>query len=373
MAHWTALDRLRALAVLLMVQGHSFNVLLAESERAATWFRYHRVVHGLTAPMFLMGAGLAFGITTYRAWDQHVEGGPALKKRMKRYATLLVLGYALQVPGFSMSGALRVDLIAREMLLRVGPLQLIAVTLGLCQLTLMAVKHRGRFAWLVGATGAAIMICSPWVWNAELSQVVPLPFGTWLDRTHRSSFPLFPWASFVFVGVALAHPLVARDGKLQPGRWLPWTAAGLALSGVCYALYRLKVNPYGEHDFWNTSPIYTLFRMGAVFAVLGLAAIPSPPSGPDAKNTLFAVLARRSLVAYVVHLLILYGSPISPSMHKHIGATLALGDTTLVFSVVLALTLVVTVAWDQMHQRRPDTSRWVRVSLGLVCLVGFIR
>jgi uncharacterized membrane protein len=61
---WLALDLLRFLAVLLMVQGHTFTALIEDAVRALGWYRWHSYVHGYTAPLFMFSAGLAFGVTT---------------------------------------------------------------------------------------------------------------------------------------------------------------------------------------------------------------------------------------------------------------------------------------------------------------------
>jgi uncharacterized membrane protein len=64
---WLALDLFRFAAALLMVQGHVFTELLSSDYSGERWVRHHRFVHGYTAPMFLFAAGLAFGVTTFRA------------------------------------------------------------------------------------------------------------------------------------------------------------------------------------------------------------------------------------------------------------------------------------------------------------------
>ena len=148
-SRWTALDRLRALAVLLMVQGHTFNVVLVEAERGETWYRFHKLLHGLTAPMFLFGAGLAFGLTTYARWERHLEPGAALNRRLRRYGLLILLGYGLQLPGFSLGGLMSADSDSLRMFLRVGPLQLIAVSLLLCQLLIPRLKTPGHLEVVV--------------------------------------------------------------------------------------------------------------------------------------------------------------------------------------------------------------------------------
>ena len=59
---WRALDLLRLVAVVLMVQGHVFTALLDRGLRHGPWYIRHSYVHGLTAPIFFFASGLAFGV-----------------------------------------------------------------------------------------------------------------------------------------------------------------------------------------------------------------------------------------------------------------------------------------------------------------------
>src|SRR5688572_12434418 len=77
---WLALDLLRFCAVFLMVQGHTFTTLIDPVVRRARWYRHHEFLHGYTAPMFLFASGLAFGYTTFRAWEANTRPGPPLWK-----------------------------------------------------------------------------------------------------------------------------------------------------------------------------------------------------------------------------------------------------------------------------------------------------
>lgn len=88
---WSALDVFRGLAVVLMIQGHSFTALLQPAEYRGSWSTWHTLLHGLTAPMFLLGGGLAYGLVLFRA--RHPLG----LRFVRRAGLLLVLGYALQI------------------------------------------------------------------------------------------------------------------------------------------------------------------------------------------------------------------------------------------------------------------------------------
>ncbi len=367
MTRWLALDRLRALAVVLMVQGHTFSALLDEHELTGAWLRVHRLLHGLTAPTFLLGAGLAFGVTTYASYDRHHRGGKALGDRLRRYMWLVIIGYGLQLPGASLLGALRLQGDQLTPLFRVGPLQLIALTLGLCQLAALALPTARHHALASGLGAIVVLLVSPPIWTSSLSTDLGAFLGAFIDGRSGSLFPVFPWAGFALLGVAgwgllRHHP----DG---PGRW-PLMITGAALSLGTYAAFRLGLIASDNPHFWHASTAYVLFRLGAVLLLLGLLHLPGDrePS-PTQGSGLCAILSRRSLIAYVTHLLVLYGTPLSPNLVHRIGRTLSLPQATVIFATIMALTVAVAYAWDWLER---DWARgFRRVQLGLTVL-GFV-
>jgi hypothetical protein len=74
--------------------------------------------------------------------------------------------------------------------------------------------------------------------------------------------------------------------------------------------------------FWHASPLYVGFRLGACLVLLALLA--PWPRWPLLGRAV-APLAQRSLTAYVVHLVLLYGSPWSAGLTRSL-RLLALAD-----------------------------------------------
>ena len=95
---WVALDVFRVSAVLLMIQGHTFTALLEPAAYQGAWVRWYRLTHGLTAPMFLFGAGLAYGIVTFgsRVSTTDADAARARTRIFRRACALIAIGTALQ-------------------------------------------------------------------------------------------------------------------------------------------------------------------------------------------------------------------------------------------------------------------------------------
>ncbi|HEY6879883.1 MAG TPA: heparan-alpha-glucosaminide N-acetyltransferase domain-containing protein [Polyangiales bacterium] len=357
MQRFVALDRLRAMAVVSMVQGHTFTALMRPGALPEAFMQWHALVHGLTAPAFLFGAGLAFGIASYPRYQAHHQGGAALAKRMRRYAMLVLIGYALQLPGASLWAAFKLRGAALAPVLRVGPLHLIALCLGLCQLAALGLRSARVHAALCLALGIAVSIAAPHVYAAQAGARAGMFLGPWLDAGAGSLFPIFPWASFVFFGVAVAGALSLRR---ELPRALLWIAPGVALAACAYVLFLVGVRWSDPKWFWHASPLNTAFRIGVVLCLLGLLHSLAPRADAGGWASL---LARESLVAFVAHLLLLYGTPFTPSLNHHYGGRLDALQVTLVFLVVLALTMLAVRLWASGLKERGLSLPWVRAAL----------
>jgi len=351
---WLTLDVFRGLAILSMIQGHTFTVLLKPSEYGETWLPWYTLLHGLTAPMFLLGGGLAYGIVTLRDAPSG-RWGNANARIVQRALMLLALGYLLQLPKAPISELwVRPDLLACAA--RVGPLQLVASCLLLCEVVRTLARTQRAFLVALVSLTFAVCGCAPFVWQAKLSTVISVPIGTWFDGYAGSLFPFFPWAGFFLIGVLIS--LLPRQAR-QRGRERERFAGGaLMLVGAATAAlaYGMFVHGfvlrslYGQYELWHTSPLYVAFRVAASVVALGGLWLMEPLvqrlwRRVTSLERIFGVLSRQSLVAYVTHLLILYGTPFTAGLIR-LGTTLSLLEASVTFLFVLCLTTAISVLWD---------------------------
>jgi uncharacterized membrane protein len=334
---WLALDRLRASAIVLMIQGHTFSALLDPRAMAEGVERVHSLVHGLTAPMFLLGAGLAFGVTSYPRYAQQRRDRALFNARMRRCLLLLLVGYALQLPGGSPLAIFTASGAQRALLLRVGPLQLIALALCLSQLLMRAIRSPRLHALTASALGLVITAATPTIWKSGLSERLGPGLGSWLDHRHGSDFSLFPWGCFMLIGVGIGALIAASSERWRKRALL---GAGVLLAGGAYALFALDLAGFEPHWFWYTSPVYVAFRLGVVLLLLGaLQRRADREAHRPAKPGLMALLTRHSLAAYVAHLLLLYGTPLTPNLARRFAQRLSLSETCFACAAIMLLTL----------------------------------
>jgi uncharacterized membrane protein len=348
-SRWLALDVFRSLAVLWMIQGHTFTALLRAELYAGDWAQLYSLLHGLTAPAFLLGAGLSYAIVRFGS-------GPQVGSRILRRALmLLALGVLLQLPAAPLRSILtRHDL--RTLVVAPGALQLVAACLVSAEVLHRVTQGRARFACAASLVGIAIGVAAPFVWQQRWS--TSLVLGGWLDGESGSLFPFVPWAVFFLLGSALGAGFGRR--LWQQALLMPRLGAlGLVASGCCYAVFLSgeRLNGfYGSHPFWQSSPMFVVFRAGLVCAGLGLLSAYGRMLSRWFERhprvaTLNAALARHSLIAYVAHLVLLYGSPLHSGIARG-KPSFDLSETALALAFVLTATLAFVLLWQRWSSAR---------------------
>ena len=370
-----ALDSLRCLAVLLMVQGHAFYLTLASADRSAFWYQWHSYIHGYTAPGFMFGAGLAFGFTTLSdRIDQHARWTPLLRHRLYRYLSLIIIGYALQLPPLAENAVhwLQSDL---NQFARVEALQNIGAALLFCQLLVILLRRPIPVAVSTLVLGAAIVLSGPAVSRIAATELGPLPLAGYLSSEFGSTFPLVPWAGFVLVGVTLGAWLKRLAGSVPLIR----IAVALALAGVALVALSLQLDKFwpdafGPHRYWKVSPYFFLRRLGWLMIALGaLAALDASLQRVRARDGAIRIWVRRvgqhSLLLYVAHLLLLYGSPISPGLEVIVAGRLNVWQSAgLVVLIFLTLALILR-AWNALELRHgPRFAQLRRLAVAVVAM-----
>jgi len=402
---WLGLDVFRFFAVLMMVQGHVFTTLLDATTKAQGWYPHHSAFHGYTAPMFLFGAGLAFGYTTFKKWDDHVAGGAFAWKRYKRYIWLLVLGYGLQLPTLSLTGLFSMDDPSRiARFFSVNVLQHIGVSLAIAQVLVKVLKSRRVFVAALAVLSAVCVFAAPWIWALDVSDLPVFMQGYINAAGHevvndagvarmvgRSYFPLVPWAGFTYAGIIIAY-LVGLGGSASSiSERAAWPFLGMALLFmlVPIGIDRLGPLPWPVHNFWKTNPLFFFWRLGNILLVLALLCHAEkfarargwldPETGWRILRAVLPwvkLIAAESLVIYVAHLLVLHGSVLAPGLTRT-GAIAShghgLGMATFVALAITGLMLVVSKAWSELRKQKRAYLIVQGTMIGAIVLLALTR
>jgi len=183
-----AIDWLRGLAVLLMIQTHALALLRPEL-RAGTAFNALQWVDGLVAPSFILAAGFSMALTQVRAALATAADAGARRRRMlktlRRIGEVLLVGILVNWMWFP---------IFREprWILRMDILPCIGLALLIAFPILFALApHPRALRWTALLLAAVVFGISP------LAESLGPPWEGFLNGKANAVFPLLPWAGYV--------------------------------------------------------------------------------------------------------------------------------------------------------------------------------
>jgi len=357
------IDLARALAVVLMVSGHTSSALLASRYRTGDWVQAWEFQRGLTSALFLLLSGFAFSIATSRHWASHITPSFALVKRLRRFGLFILLGYALHFPVRRF--AMLADATDQQWraFLSVDVLQLIGVTFVAVQLLVLIVQSRRVFMAAAFILAAVVIGAAPAVWRTDWTGALPLAVASYLSPGTGSQFPLFPWAGFVLIGAG-AGQIYARWGAAHLSAFANWgmLAPGVALTVVAYGISGAPLPASGVDDFrWVPGEILT--RTGVCLMILGVVAHASRRIAQ--LPHVFGAVAQESLVVYFIHLCIVYGSIWNAGLYQSYGEALSPGATAFAVLAVVLPMIALAWQWNVLKHHRPRTARVIALALGI--------
>ncbi len=289
-ARQRSLDWLRGLAVVVMIECHVFNALLAASYRDATWFRWLDYLNGFVAPAFLLVSGAVMGINLQSRWEHGTV------KLWRRVGQILLVAYLLHLPTlylwefFGPGGTSLLAALTRMDILQcvAGSLAMVLLLAPVCRQPLL---HR-RVCLALGVGLALLTVDGS---NVALPKWLLCYFWP----TGIGLFPLVPWAGFTLIGVWLGPAILAQPHPREQ-------ALRAAMAGL-FMIFTASVLPAG--------PMYgagfVFGRLGWLLAALAVCVWLDAP----ARGTRWCLrFGELSLWSYTVHLVIVYGSCLNPGL-----------------------------------------------------------
>jgi uncharacterized membrane protein len=336
------IDLMRAVAVLMMVEGHTVDTLLSESFRSldSNVYNFWNFVRGLTAPIFLFSAGTVFTYL-FHLNKLPFRENPRVRKGIKRFFVLIGVGYLLRWPTPYLFYFHNVSPEQWQIFFCVDILHLIACSLlFVIALSYLAERFNIRPTFIYVTMIFIIFSLYPLFLKIDWKTILPVPLAGYLYQGTGSLFPLIPWAGYVLCGAVLgtflsSNPDIFKTTKFSFNLFIVGSAfVALALIGD-----RIELFLFNESTFWTTSPNLVFFRLGIVIllnSAVSFLAIKLNNIPP-----LLIQIGRNSLPVYVIHLIILYGSPWSVGLAYFIGRGLDLwttiGAAVLMISSMIAM------------------------------------
>jgi uncharacterized membrane protein len=362
------IDQARALAITMMLVGHSLDRFLGETYRVSEIYRDYQFVRGITSALFLMVSGFSFVVASFKYWDQYTHWSPKMWGRVRRIALIYLLGYTLHLWAPTLWASITTwnpDRWAR--LLQFDILQNIATGLLLLHIVVFIVRKKKHF-WKVTLAGYfAIILLATITFRPEVDALLPVEIGVIVNMYHKSTFPLVPWMSFLLIGATIGYWFWMRREKGDEWKvFVVGLGIALALIGFEYAIRHWVpggVFPYSVHRKHMPGNIFS--RGG--FALLFICLLYLLGRWKLVLPRLSFILSKDSLAIYFVHLFLVYGCAwYGGAFYSMRHAMTPLQAFTWIGGLFAAMTLMAWgIGW--MRTNRGNYARMIRHAL----LLGF--
>lgn len=342
-----------------MVCAHVSWATLTPGERAGPVWSGLNILFGCVAPIYLLMSGV-----TLRLALEHGSRGETLCRHAWRMLRLLFVGVWLQVPILSLR-QLFWNRNPRELaqLFDCNALHVIAIA-GLLLLLLARLFPLRACVAIAGALAIVLLFTEPLL-HALLPGRVSLepPLRGLLGAQPAATLPLLPFALYPLAGFALGRWLASGEAAPIRSAWIALAGGVAVVAG--FGLDELWV----DSNFWQNAPHYLLFRVGAVLLALSLAQAWSLRR-VGTVTTLVGWIGRGSLAIYIIHLVIVYGSPLTMGATRWWDGALALSlsplPVALIAIVVLILTVLLWWCWLRLRRELPLVSLALKGALWAV-------
>jgi uncharacterized membrane protein len=292
------LDWMRGLAVLIMIECHTFNSFTRVELRDSSGYILSQFVGGMAAVLFLFLAGVTFAFQMESAARRGLTAAGRWRAALRRGGYILGIAYLFRLSNwaFSFGGADWHELLKVDILNCMG--------LGMVLLAPLAIANATRRVEWALLAGLAVAVAAPLVsgiaWGAT-----PAPLKEYL-APNRLRFPLFPWAAYLAFGMA-AGSILRQLAPERLERALQWgVLIGFALVfGGQYAA-NLPYSLYAKSDFWTDSPALIVMRVGMSLIAAGGVYLWTE-YGMGGGWSWMISMGQTSLLVYWVHVVLVYG------------------------------------------------------------------
>lgn len=340
----------------MMIQGHTLDAVLNLEAKQTGLYQFMHILRGLTAPAFLIasGWGLAFSICR----KKNLKGLEILKQRILRILPILLIGYFLHLPRFSLHQLL--TQVSKEEIIQFFQcdiLQTIGWTIIILQMILIFVKAKK-----IIITGSIIGVLLILYFTPAVNNSITAPnfFTQLLTPKFGSIFPLFPFSSYLIFGLLFGFLFYEVNQKIEGGR----LNLLIFISGCIFFGFSFLVKIEDFNLFY--------LRTGLLLMLISLFLLVETKKG--AILDFFVIIGQESLLIYFVHLIIVYGSVLNV---KNNFVALFGNSLNTASSIFLAISLILFMLalgylWHYSKIKNPVVSKVLRNCLIALILTRFL-
>lgn len=318
------LDWTRGLAVLIMIECHTFNSLVRLDLRQTGPYKLSQFIGGMASVLFLFLAGVTFAVQMDRLDRRDATWRERTTAMLRRAGYVLCMAFLFRLSTTAFSWNWRA-------LLKVDILNCMGASMALlAAVALLRPRRRVQAATLAGL---AIACASPLVSALDWSGA-PAAVRNYIEPNFRA-FPLFPWSAYLAFGVACGTLLcrIAPERMERSLQWAVLVGFSLVLGGQYFS--NLPYSLYDNAQFWLNSPGLVIIRLGIVLLTLAAAYLWTEYAAGSGWSPV-RTLGKTSLLVYWVHVLLVYGWIAEP-FKRALTNRQAAAATALVVALMTAL------------------------------------
>ena len=348
------LDWLRGVAVLIMIEAHSFDSWTRADEKGREAYGLLMVLGGMGAPafLFLAGTGLALAAAAHLRRGRTSQEAARLLQR--RGWQVFLFAFLFRFQSFLLGGFTNA-----AGLLKVDVLNVMGPAMVATGAAWRVAGSRLTRALLLAAAAAAIACVTPAVRDAGWPALLPAFLEDYLrPQPGRGTFTLFPWAGFVMAGGVLG--LAIDGGRQWPAGRLQAALAVVGL-GLAASAYWASFQPplFPTARFWTSSPAYFALRVGLLVLAVPLAYLWCERRIRITAARPIEVLGLGSLFVYFVHVELVYGWIANPLKSR-----LTLEQAAMAWAVLVVVMYGLLLSWTATAARRCAIRQRLQVSWG---------
>ena len=339
------IDAVRAFAILMMLQGHFIDTLLAPvyKDKSDIAFNIWSYFRGITAPTFFTISGLVFTYLLLRAYAKG-DDKPRIRKGIFRGLLLLAIGYSLRINLIHwLNGYFNAYFLVIDVLQCIG-LSLIF----LVGLHVLLKKHSYLFSIVLFTIGCSCFVTEPLYRNITLSHV-PDIIANYMTIANGSVFTILPWFGYSAFGAFISTVFfrhVHRD-RFKLVTIFTFFSVGIFL--IFYSSWFL-IKLYGITDIelfkMSANYNYLFSRLGNVLILFGIFYALEQ----FLKHSIIARIGEKTLSIYVIHFILLYGSFTGYGLKRYLKQSLE--PETAIFG---ALLFMIVVCFISFHYAKTNT------------------
>lgn len=360
----SALDLARVFAMLMMIQGHAVDALAIPEKIDSTIFPWNiwEFMRGITAPVFLMVSGAVHVFANKRP-ENGVIPSSKIFRRIRTALALIAIGYLLVFPAEKIYDLFFIEKQYWLTFFQVNVLQLIGVSLLLATIVFWLTNSDKKLFIASVFIAVAITALTPFVFLVTWFDILPEAIAAYFSMEHGSVFTIFPYTAFLFYGIALGTLIKRTDPERRIRALILYglpMGTIFILAGYWLTNYFTSLHiayPPGAQP----NPGIILSRVGYVFVWLAVTSIIFMKT--KRFENVYKMFGKRALLIYVIHLFVVFGTPVFPGFASFYFKSLTITNVIIVTIIVELITLSFTYFVEFTLRKYPQSVYFWKYSI----------